>query len=249
MKLKLSALEDGLTTAEIFERLVVQNPEVSAIHAFAYRHPPLLQDRLEFDPKEKAVLGKALSLRKKTGMPFWEALLLSCFDESLDFSRLLGEARFHQSHRSSICRISRQEALGGRLVEFSNNPPDGCNLSISSGIEVCGGALKHLPFLDFHCPESVRNDRLVSDVCIEIYRSPVIVMSSGESYHSIGLELLGEAELRGLLTRSLLYSPIVDARYVTHQLLEGACALRLSSSVNKPRLPRLRFVVDSHRED
>jgi hypothetical protein len=156
---------------------------------------------------------------------------------------LLQEATFHQSHVDSLLRISRDQVLVGRLTELMNTQPAGYHLSFSSKIELGGEETKQLPLLDFHCPESVENDRLVSEVCKQLYRDTTLIFSSGESYHALGLDPLDEHGFRDFLTRSLLFAPIVDARYVAHQLLEGACALRLSNSANKPNRPRLKFTL------
>lgn len=244
MKLLLNSASKGTPTAEILTLLVSENQNVSAIFAFAYRHPTLLQQRLALTTDENAILAKATALRGSSRLPFWEALMLSCFGEPRDFTRLLQEATFHQSHADSLLRISRDEVLAGRLAELMNAQSAGHHLSFSSKIELGGEETKQLPLLDFHCPESAENDRLVSEVCKQLYGDTTLVFSSGESYHALGLELLDELDFRDFLTRSLLFAPIVDARYVAHQLLDGACALRWSNSGDKPNRPRLKFTFE-----
>lgn len=238
-----------MPTSEILMLLVSANRTVSAIFAFEYQHPLLLQERLALTPGENEILAKAISLRSVSRMPFWEALMLSCFGEQRDFTRLLQEATFHQSHGDSVIRISRDEILAGHLDELMNAQSAGHHLSFSSRIEIGADGTKQLPLLDFHCPESAENDRLVSDVCKQLYRDTALVFSSGESYHALGLDLLDEHGFRDFLARSLLFAPIVDARYVAHQLLEGACALRLSNSADKPKRPRLKFILENIRRD
>lgn len=245
MKLLLNSGRKGMPTAEILKLLVSENQAISAIFAFAYQHPRLLQQRLAFTNDENAILAKATWLRGSSQLPFWEALMLSCFGEQRDFTRLLKEASFHQSHADSLLRISRDEVLAGRLEELMAAQPTGSNLSFSSKIELSGAKTKQLPLLDFHCPESSENDRLVSEVCKQVYHDTTLLFSSGESYHAFGLNALDEHGFRDFLSRSLLFAPIVDARYVAHQLLEGACALRLSSSVDKPRCPRLKLILEA----
>ena len=247
MKLLLKRASKGMATAEVLTLLVSENQTISAIFAFAYRHPTLLQQRLALTTDETAILAKATALRSSSRLPFWEAIMLSCFGESRDFTRLLQEATFHQSHTDSLLRISRDEVFAGRLAELMSVQPAGHHLSFSSRIELGGEGTKQLPLLDFHCPESAENDRLVSAVCKQLYRHTALVFSSGESYHALGLDPLDEHGFRDFLTRSLLFAPIVDARYVAHQLLEGACALRLSSSMEKPNQPRLKYIFDNIR--
>jgi len=127
--------------------------------------------------------------------------------------------------------------------------PVGHHLSFSSRIELAERGTKQLPLLDFHCPESAENDRLVTEVCKQLYRHTTLVFTSGESYHALGLDPLDERGFQDFLTRSLLFAPIVDARYVAHQLLEGACALRLSNSADKPNHPRLKFRLENVRAE
>lgn len=232
-----------MPTTDVLTLLISENHQVSAIFAFTYRHPPLLQQRLALTVDEQTIIAKAKALRETSRLPFWEALMLSCFGEHRDCTRFLEEAAFHQSPRDSLMRISRDEVLSGRLAELSIEQLPGYHLSFSSRIEMNGHEVRNLPLLDFHCPENTENDRLVSEVCRQLFRRETLVFSSGESYHALGLDTLGENEFREFLTRSLLFAPIVDARYVAHQLLEGACALRLSHSNEKPSRPRLKFVV------
>ena len=171
--------------------------------------------------------------------------MLSCFGEKRDYTRLLRETTFHQSPADSIRRISRDDVLIGHLTQSSDSTPPGEHLSFCSLVEITGGKRKHIPLLDFHCPETCENDKLVSEVCKQITDADVLLFSSGESYHALGLELLEEDGLRRFLTRSLLFAPIVDSRYVAHQLLEGACALRLSYSATKPTRPWLKLLARS----
>jgi hypothetical protein len=244
MELTLTGARRGAPTAEILTSVVAENPIISGIFAFEYKHPTLLQQRLTFTPDENAIVEKATALRRTSRLPFWESLMLSCFGEQRDFKRLLREATFHQTHCDSMFRISRDEILAGRLAELMRAQPVGHHLSFSSKIEWAAEGMKQLPLLDFHCPESAENDRLVSEVCSLLYRHTTLVFASGESYHALGLNPLDQHGFQDLLVHSLLFAPIVDARYVAHQLLEGACALRLSNSIDKPNLPRLKFTIE-----
>ena len=207
-----------MPTAEILTLLVSENQTISAIFAFAYRHPTLLQQRLTMTNDENAILAKATALRSSSRLPFWEALMLSCFGEPRDYMRLLKEATFHQPHADSLLRISRDQVLAGRLTELMDAQPASHHLSFSSKIELEGEETMQLPLLDFHCPESVENDRLVSEVCKQLYQDTTLVFSSGESYHALGLDPLNEHGFRDFLTRSLLFAP---ASLATRSLCPG----------------------------
>lgn len=244
MSAQFPAQAKRVATVELLTSLVAQRDMISAVFTFSYHHPPLLQGRVDdLSKDEKAIIEKALSLRSSSSLPFWEALMLSCFGEHGDCARFLREATFHQSHRESLQRVSREEVLAGRLIQLAESQPASTYLSFSSLVEVDKSDYKHLPLLDFHCPESDENDRLVAEACKLLFRSSVFVLSSGESYHAVGSNIVDEAEFRMFLGRALLLAPIVDARYVAHQLMEGACALRLSCSAEKPKKPNLKFQV------
>lgn len=242
-KLILTKAEKGMITAEVLGLLVAENVDISEIYVFSYRHPGLLQSRLALTPDEEGIIAKAAILRESTSMPFWEAIMLSCFGEDRDYTRILQEAKFHQSHAGSMVPISRDEVLRGYFAQLIDEQPQGHGLSFSSQVKVDQGGLKQLPLLDFHCPECPENDRLVAEVCRHLFPDTTLVLSSGESYHGFGLALLEKHEFREFLTRSLLFAPVVDSRYVTHQLLEGKCALRLNHSIEKPTKPSFRFLV------
>jgi len=234
----------GVTSAEVVRRLISENPCISAIHVFFYSHPPLLQERLKLSPTEQRIAANALALREKSHLPFWEALLLACFTKRQNVSRLVEAATFHQTHQKAMQRLPRNDVISGRFTRLTNSAPSGQHLSWSSKLEIAGTGTRHLPMLDFHCAECAENDRLVVYACRGLFRSSALVFSSGESYHAVGLEILSVLGLRRFLHHSLLLAPIVDCRYVAHQLIEGACALRLSSSMVKPTKPRLKFICE-----
>src|ERR1051325_9250639 len=119
MKLSASALRNGISTADVLTSIVSQNISISALFVFNYSQPRLLQERLDLSTDEEALVQKAKTLRASTSLPFWEALLLSCFTETVDYSRLLREATFHQTNQGSSQRITREEILRGRLKEIT----------------------------------------------------------------------------------------------------------------------------------
>jgi len=244
MNLAIPRLALGMSSSEMLRVLMESNPSLAALFVFAYQHPPLLQQRLALTQEEVVILDKAIAVRSETGLPFWDTLLLSCFDEQRDCTRLLAEAKFHQSHRASMQRITRADVLSGQLTRLAGEELQGVNWSFSSSVEMSDGRFVHFPLLDFHCPETPNNDGLVAAVCKQLFRSSVFVFVSGESYHAVGTGLLDEAGLRGFLIESLFFSPIIDRAYVTHQLLESTCALRLHSSASKPNTPKLKCIID-----
>ena len=232
----------GADTSDVISAILEASPEIESLNVFEYEHPSLIQERLQLTLDEQQLVSAAMELRAHTVMPFWEALLLTCFEKPTGYERIMSEALYHQHHRSSLSRISRQAVAAGQLKKCARvdyvNPQ-----SLSSLVQVQGGKEMHLVLLDFHCPETHYNDRLVSQACRLLFSGKVFVLASGESYHAIGEYIVSWKVLQGLLTKSLLLAPIVDARYIAHQLLEHACALRIGSSGIKVRRPTVKMVL------
>jgi hypothetical protein len=60
----------------------------------------------------------------------------------------------------------------------------------------------------------------------------------------MGWDLLPDESLVRFLGKVLLFAPIVDRAWVAHQLIEGACALRISSRAGYGGPPRLVAELD-----
>jgi len=109
----------------------------------------------------------------------------------------------------------------------------------SSAVALSSGPSMHIPLIDFHCPFGRENEEL--SACASKLLDPKggYLLSSGQSYHFYGKSLLNEDELPAFLGRALLLSPIVDRSWVAHQLIEGACGLRISARLPNGDVPRL----------
>jgi hypothetical protein len=241
MNLILDALPIGATTTEFLQALTQSNLAVKRLSLFTSKHPPALQNRLNLTPEESEIIAGAMRIRESLALPFWESVMLNLFENPSSSERLIAEATYHQNHRNSAFWLSRDEILGGALPEITKTTDSSHMVSFSSLIDIGKGGNFHLPLIDFHCRESDANDFLIKAVCKQLFDSETFVFASGKSYHAIGIEILDDSSFRHFLAKSLLFSPIVDTRYVAHQLLEGACALRLSSSALKPSDPRLKW--------
>lgn len=234
----------GTETPDIVVAILKANPRIQSINVFDYEHPLLLQERIQLTSEERLQIEEARATRARTGIPFWEALLLSCFNSPFGYERILREALFHQSHRSALVPLSRQAVESGQLHRLARTAVAGAR-SLSSIVQVNGGEEMHLLLMDFHCPESPLNDRLVTNACRLLFSGTVFILASGESYHAIGARIVEWSELQEVLGRSLLLAPIVDTRYVGHQLIERACGLRFSTAASKAQRPTVKTILEA----
>jgi len=108
---------------------------------------------------------------------------------------------------------------------------------VLSEVQLSGGRIGHLPFLDFHCPVAENSLRLVTNVARILFSGPGIILDSGHSYHAVGLNIVDTERLIDILARALLFNPIVDRAYISHQIIERGCALRISRGGHQDKTP------------
>ncbi len=156
-----------------------------------------------------------------------------------DSSRLLDAAMMHVSLRGHERALSMTAVNAGALEHMcSEFRAEGeSNLTLLSELTRCDGSTGHLPMIDFHAFKSPANQRLVEAVAEKLFPDGSILMDSGESYHAYGTRVLSPEDFRRFLGTAMLFVPIIDRAYVAHQLIEGRCALRLTTGGGKSQVP------------
>jgi hypothetical protein len=129
---------------------------------------------------------------------------------------------------------SRKDMCQGWLEHTIASLPLGVGLSVCSRCEAAGGLNRHIPMMDFHCPPTRHNVRLITSALRQLGQETGIVLESGESFHYYGLSLLTDVKWRAFMGKSLLFSPYTDSRYIAHCLIRGMCVLRINSVGGKP---------------
>jgi len=100
-------------------------------------------------------------------------------------------------------------------------------LSVCSDVKLKDGTRLQIPMMDFSIAPSDANQELLLSTLRKAGHERGILVNSGNSYHFYGSALITEAEFRTFLGHSLLLSPITDARYIAHRLIDGYCNLRI----------------------
>lgn len=229
----------GSETSKCVEYLVAATPEIEAVAIATIVRPTPLQDRLTFSPAEAAHFKAALRIRAKSGLPFWDCLLLNCFNKESVSDRLLNQVNFHQSNVGKEIWLGRDAIVAGELRALHRKHRGSSMLSLLSRIRTSGGSSKHFVFLDFHIPSSQSNHEVVAKVVRRLLPYPAFIINSGASYHVIGTKLVSDQEFRNTLTQALLFGPITDRAYLAHQLLEDRAALRISRGGHADAVPKL----------
>lgn len=203
----------------------------SEISTLSYILPDNLADSHQraIAPKdEQSAVRFALDQREQIGLPFWDGILLFCVQHRKLVPELLKQSAQHNTFVGVERTINRPEFTKGQLITLIRATDPSKMLALSSRVRLQNGEERHFAMLDFRCPSAPDMLHPVVHICKQIGLQSGFVIDSGNSYHVYGTELLTNQQLIRFLGTALLFAPIVDRPWVAHQLIEGACALRIS---------------------
>ena len=104
-----------------------------------------------------------------------------------------------------------------------------------------------VPLIDFKCEDSPDNLGKIRSFLTKIGQRNGVILSSGQSYHYYGLELISAERWRIFMAKCLLSElrglGLIDASHLGHSIWDGFSTLRISSSHNHPELPRVVSVL------
>jgi hypothetical protein len=231
----LNAIELVLTLAEVCRGL-------SKLTFTVYSPTPGLQDRLAEspDPILRRIARRADMLRRcaKNELPYWESVVAASW-ATTRLDRIAREALRHDSLTEVNKRfeLSISASLEGKIIERANSLPNNKVLALCSNCRFLDRSVGHIPMMDFRCPPSVKNLDRVTIALKQIGQKRGAILETGKSYHFYGFDVLDEKQWTQFLAKCLLLSPLVDTRYIAHRLQIGTCVLRLTSCVQKPKVP------------
>jgi hypothetical protein len=229
----------GMEAAAAYRALLARHPAIGSATIFQYDAPPRMQERVLLTAVEHELIERANRVRRQTGVPFWEALFATCSVEKRCTDSILSAAFFHNG-QGVPRQISRKEIEDGVIERIAKETRH----TVALGSRVSGerGFLGHLNFLDLHCEVSPGNDAIVHRICRHVMPQGFFLLDSGGSYHACSVTLVSDEDRIQTLAKALLASPIVDARYVAHQLLQDSNSLRISRGGKADKVP---VVIDA----
>ncbi len=138
--------------------------------------------------------------------------------------------------REDCKTFARHEINVQTLREKCNVLEDGYYLGIMSNVKEYKGDDRQIPMMDFECDA---NDEHKARVIYFLAKLDLhgALLESGRSYHFYGSKLLSDHEWRKFLGQCLLFKGFTDSRYIGHRLINGSCALRVSSGKLRPNIP------------
>lgn len=222
-------VKKGQSVLEFLYQLGQINPSIKAFQLALLDVAPPLEQRAALMAEDQNIVDRARELRDTLRLPFWDGVMLTAANTNNLPGGLLNAATFHQSLVGKIRRVDKASATFSHLTEIADAAQaQGRLLVFVSEIEMADGSSLHIPMLDFHSAFSDHATELVTDV-IRTLNLTGVLLSSGKSYHFYGDQPVTPTRLSELLAKALLFGPIVDRTWIAHQLIEGRCALRIST--------------------
>lgn len=207
-----------MTSIEVLTNLAQEIP-IADYRLIKFPNWSLLQDHISDSDFKTELLAFVQDKVSSEGMPFWDAALTYISNNSNMWEEIVSNADHHNKITTDfwVSADTIQSWIGEK----------GRNIGVNSLIQTTHRRLLHLPMLDFHIAVSNRNTQIVKQICSQLGFKVGFILNSGNSYHYIGKQLIAEGELLHILSRALLYGPIVDIRWIAHQLIERSCTLRI----------------------
>lgn len=221
--------------------LVQLFPEVSKITFAAYKPAPGLDARLarSADPTSE-VRELAERLRHEYGIPFWDAILAISMKRGELPDRYVDLAILHDKSPDEYhIELAHSEVTSQRIETLLGQLREGFVLALSSKVQLKSGGFVHIPMLDFRCAPSLQNRAIVKRALGAMGEDAGLLVESGRSYHFYGVRLMSQEAWIQFLAMGILFTPIVDARYIAHRLADGACRLRIGTGPEKPSTPNV----------
>lgn len=191
----------------------------------------------EVSARAQEITDPARHEHRRRGFGFWDFVLAEAVStDSQTRLGLLNGALRHNSDEAIRIRLDR-EAFINRLDagEYENLPARDL-VAFYSPVQVTDDERRlHLPLLDLGVKLGPEGQASAMDAMRALGLSGLL-FESGRSYHFYGVQPVTQSELVTLLARAQLLSPIVDSRWVSHQLIDGRCGLRISTDSEKTPL-------------
>jgi hypothetical protein len=190
--------------------------------------------------RSEELIARARETRLEEGTPFWHALFnLGEHQDGGVPIEIVKSALFHQDPRTDPAIALRvDDELVDRVTEIAAGIESPHSLSIDSRVELPDDKIAFIPMLDFSVKSGRTGGTATARACVEAISEPGLLVSSGRSFHFYGRRLLTSTEQVHFWAKALLLTPIVDERWIAHQMLGGRAALRVSAN-DRGDVPRV----------
>lgn len=217
----------GRNAVDLVGTFPAKFPNISCFYFKSYAPEPSVEQRL--DLKQVATLA-GLSTRQLLAHDSNVAELVEQMLTDIDVDESTGWTEVRAGDLASKLPQLQTECDGrGEVLALYSHCRDlrGCEL--------------HIPMMDFRIKsgDDYGQLNLMKKALNKIGQSDGVLLDSGNSYHYYGFQLLNESHWRWFMAACLLLEPLVDVRYISHRMLAGKAALRLTTARLKPKAPEI----------
>lgn len=228
--------------------VLVQNAfsQDATIDLYAMPTPRRAQTRLRDSEPAQPLIEAARTRRHEHGIPFWDALLSTAVERGPDIpDEIALSALYHQDVKTSGRRLRfKATSLDRQTIDHEIG-----QLQEREFLMVRSASLEepglHLPMLDLHISSDGAAAEGAARKLLAHLGEPGYLFNSGRSFHFYGSRTIPWAEMALFLARAQLLSPVVDTRWVAHQLIEQCAALRISHGRERQQMPQLVAAVNT----
>lgn len=209
-------------------------PQGSRIRVSVIKGAPRVQRRVKDAHVSESLIEQARGIRAAEGIPFWHALFIAGELTPAGVpTDILRSALYHQDpseHETFEVVTSDQTPtqLGELTRKFPLQGRD--SYAIQSRVTLADGQDLYLPMLDFTSKVNRPGSASTVRAAAEVLGAAGILCSSARSFHFYGRHLVTKGEQLSFWARALLLTPIVDERWIAHQLRAQVGALRFSAN-------------------
>jgi hypothetical protein len=129
----------GATAVDALAALLELHAEIAALAVFEPATVPLAQERLPSDQGSASIIEVGLAIRHNFALPFWDAVLLSCFGSGLGAFHILEKALFHNSPPRRLLWVSRNDWSAKHLARLLHDLEGSQILVVSSCARLSDG--------------------------------------------------------------------------------------------------------------
>ncbi len=211
-----------MTTIDIIKNTLLNNPDIASVKLIGYDAQKDIKGEYStsWTDKDELVYASALKLRDQHSLSFWIGIMAGCINNPNWSERCLtASLRHNPIHFIANISIDNIDVMD--MLASENK-----RIAINSAVTLADGTEAHIPMLDFHLPFSDINTGIVINICRQLGESGYI-MASGKSYHFIGKKLFGYNDMVQFMARALRFTPLVDEIWISHQLQDKSCSLRI----------------------
>ena len=234
------------TVATLVSQVTRDLPRSSVLTLRYVAAAPRVQRRVKGVQPSERLIEQARAARLAKGTPFWHALFLLGEEGPggvpVDIVR---SALYHQDPSDDHSEfVSVDRALPDTVTRLASEVVGKAALAIDSRVRLPNDEIKYIPMLDFSVKSEMHGGSSTARTCVEALGEPGWLVSSGRSFHFYGSRLVSATEQLDFWAKALLLTPIVDERWIAHQIRGGRAALRISPN-EKGEVPAIIWDISN----